>query len=122
MAISKAKRARRKELRELRSRKCRSHGLTLCEWRDCKKQVYEDFYGTRKKKLMHDNRAAVDIEMLFRKLRQPVQSENGWDDLADEPTPVPQPVSAVPPTAAPARVTDPRKMTLRERIALNVAA
>ena len=126
MSISKAKRVRRKELKELRSRKCRFHGLALCEWRDCKKQVYEDFYGTGKRKLKHEAPIAADIEALFRLLRQPVQFENSWTDFPDEPKSILQPVSAAPPPVAPAPVIppvlDPKKMTLRERIELAKSA
>lgn len=122
MAISKAKRARRKELRELRSRKCRFHALALCEWRECRRQVYADFYKAGKRKLKHDASITMNLDALFRQLREPVRFEDSWDDFADEPKLVLQPVSAVPQPAAPALVTDPRKMTLRERIALKVAA
>jgi hypothetical protein len=116
MSISKTRRALRKEQAELRSRRCRFHGLALCEWRDCQKQVRRDFYGTRKKKIMHDTPTPVDIEALFRKLREPISYDERFsDDFPDEPTPAaPAPV---PPASSP--VSDPTwGLTLRERIKL----
>jgi len=125
MSISKARRALRKEQAELRSRKCRFHGLALCEWRDCQKQVRRDFYGTRKKKIMHDTPAAVDIEALFRKLREPVSYDERFsDDFPDEPTPIlPAPVVSIPaPDQGQAYTEVERKLTLRELIARKAAA
>jgi hypothetical protein len=121
MAISKAKRVRRAELQILRKLKCNRHSVRRCENSDCIRQVREALYGTRRKTLMHEAPPQIDWDSLFYRLHHP--EESYFESLPDDPPEAPKPISSpVPVSTIPHPVTDPRQLTLRQRIELAKAA
>jgi hypothetical protein len=123
--ISKQKKARRAELAAIRKLKCKRHGQRngACESRDCMKQIRESFYGTRCKKLQHNDVSVPDLDALFYLIKHPQTAEN-YFMTCEEPgvsEAVSPPVS-ISPSVIPDPSKDPRKLTLRQRIELAKAA
>jgi len=74
--ISRATRARRKELAALRKLRCVKHHLSGCDSAPCRYEIKLRFYNRQKKR---PQRIALpgDVDSLFRLLRQPTKQFQG---------------------------------------------
>jgi len=122
--ISRETRRYRACLKKLHTIKCTRHKVPRCHHFDCIKAIKEIVYGSRKRK-SKEVTPTVNIEELFRKLREPISYDERFsDDFPDEPTPIlPAVVLSIPtPDQRQAYTEVERKLTLRELIARKAAA
>ena len=116
MPISKQKRSRRAELQELKKLRCFRHKIRNCDSAPCRQEVAVAFFGSRKKSDKPLEASPTRLDRLFYLIRNPQYAENLF--LDDEPqipeTTLPSVSSGLLTTTKP--VTDPRKLTLKQRI------
>jgi len=122
--ISRETRRYRAYLKKLHTIKCTRHKVPRCHHFDCIKAIKEIVYGSRKRKLSKEVTPIINVEELFRKLREPISYDESFlDDFPDEPTPtLLAPVLSIPtPDQGQAYTESERKLTLRELIARKAA-
>lgn len=117
--ISRETRRIRAELAAARKVKCYWHRVRNCENHSCRFGIANAIRKRGGKKAGRAETSPADLERLFYLIRHPQEAESYFRSIEDDLSaselvvvPVPTPV---PPTSEP---TDPRQLTLRQRIEL----